>query len=82
MHGNAVNNQKQATMIIDNALATAMHVTQSVVSRTLGNNSAGALTHVFESSFSSRSTSDTTAKTTICEQKSTMTKCKAKTLRL
>jgi transposase InsO family protein len=43
MHGNEVNNQEQATTIIDNALAMAMHVTRSAVSRTLGNKSAGTL---------------------------------------
>jgi hypothetical protein len=43
MHGNTVNDQEQATTIIDNALAMAMHVTRSAVSRTLGSNSPGAL---------------------------------------
>jgi hypothetical protein len=43
LHGHPVNNQQQAASLVDNALATTMHVLRSSVSRTLNNHSPGSL---------------------------------------
>jgi hypothetical protein len=85
LHGNIVNNNEQANTIIDNALATAMHITRSATSRTLGNNSPGALAfhrHMFLNLpfQADLQASSTTKKTVICGRKSTETKRKTTTI--